>query len=108
MRPSPQKCTKSTNEGIKPSATDCRFGDILGSVPCKAVYREIGPVLWKISPTDFVKISKKDAFLIFLSNVQPKQMILAQDSLQFCKNLVELPKLKNLRGNTDLMYDPFL
>ena len=33
-----------------------------GSVPSKAVCREIGPALWKIGSTDFVRMSKKDAF----------------------------------------------
>ena len=32
------------------------------SVPSKAVCREIGPALWKIGLTDFVKMSEKDAF----------------------------------------------
>ena len=32
------------------------------SVPSKAVCREIGPALRKIGSTDFVRMSKKDAF----------------------------------------------
>ena len=33
------------------------------SGPSKAVCREIGPALWKIGSTDFVRMSKKDGFL---------------------------------------------
>ena len=32
------------------------------SVPAKAVCREIGSALWKIGSTNFVRMSKKDAF----------------------------------------------
>ena len=36
--------------------------ELMSSVPSKVICCEIGPALWKIGSTDFVKISKKDAF----------------------------------------------
>ena len=36
--------------------------EAINSVPSKAVCREIGPALWKIGSTDFVRMSEKDGF----------------------------------------------
>ena len=42
-------------------------GTVSSRVPSKAVCHKIGPALWKIGSTDFVKISKKGAFSSYLS-----------------------------------------
>ena len=54
-------------------------GGMRTSVPSKAVCRKIGPALWEIGSTGFVRMSEKMPFLDNLASYQPKLMILAQE-----------------------------
>ena len=63
---------------------------LMCSGPSKAVCREIGPALWKIGSTDFLRMSKKDAFSWQFSKFSAKANDFGARTPPILSNLGEL------------------
>ena len=58
--------------------------------PLKVVCRKIGPALWKIGSTDFVRMSKKDAFSWQFSQFLAKANDFGTRTPPILSNLIKL------------------